>query len=69
MSPKTPLRRGFLFPASISAMNDPGRKIAPPTITVENVNLEHFEALVYSRQYEEAGRDVLRNLMRLKVGG
>jgi hypothetical protein len=50
-------------------MNDPGRKLAPPTITVENVNLEQFEALVYSRQHEEAGRELLRDLKRLKVGG
>lgn len=45
------------------------RVVAPPTITVENVQLEHFESLVYSRQYEEAGRELLRNLKRLKVGG
>lgn len=44
-------------------------KVAPPTVTVENVQLEQFEALVYSRQYEEAGRELLRNLKRLKVGG
>ncbi len=50
-------------------MNDPKRKVAPPTVTVENVQLEQFEALVYSRKYEEAGRELLRNLKRLKVGG
>ena len=44
-------------------------RIAPPTVTVENVPLEAFEALVYSRKYEEAGRELLRNLKRLKVGG
>ena len=47
----------------------PGPKIVPPTVTVENIQLEQFEALVYSRQYEEAGRELLRNLKRLKVGG
>lgn len=50
-------------------MNAPAKKIAPPTVTVENVQLEQFEALVYSRKYEEAGRELLRNLKRLKVGG
>lgn len=51
-------------------MNAPAKKVvAPPTVTVENVPLEQFESLVYSRQYEEAGRELLRNLKRLKVGG
>jgi hypothetical protein len=50
-------------------MNAPEKAATPPTITVENVQLEHFESLVYSRQYEEAGRELLRNLKRLKVGG
>lgn len=47
----------------------PPPAVSPPTITVENVQLEHFESLVYSRQHEEAGRELLRNLKRLKVGG
>ena len=50
-------------------MNAPAKKVMPPTVTVENVLLEHFESLVYSRQHEEAGRELLRNLKRLKVGG
>ncbi len=50
-------------------MTEAPKKIAPPTVTVENVPLEQFEALVYSRQHEEAGRELLRNLKRLKVGG
>ena len=50
-------------------MTETPKKIAPPTVTVENVPLEQFEALVYSRQHEEAGRELLRNLKRLKVGG
>ena len=29
-------------------------RIAPPTITIENVQLEAFEALVYRRQHEQA---------------
>ena len=50
-------------------VNEAKKKVAPPTVTVENIQLEQFEALVYSRQYEEAGRELLRNLKRLKVGG
>ena len=38
-------------------------------VTVDNVQLDQFETLVYSRQYEEAGRELLRILKRLKVGG
>lgn len=45
------------------------RRIAPPTVTVENVQLEQFESLVYSRNHEQAGRELLRNLKRLKIGG
>ncbi len=45
------------------------QRVAPPTVTVENVQLEQFETLVYSRNYEEAGRELLRNIKRLKVGG
>ncbi|MGE0873249.1 MAG: hypothetical protein AB7O31_01120 [Burkholderiales bacterium] len=50
-------------------MSAPAKKVTPPTVTVENVQLERFETLVYSRQYEEAGRELLGNLKRLKVGG
>jgi len=55
--------------AERGAGNRPAPRVAPPTISVENVQLEQFEALVYSRQYEEAGRELLKNLKRLKVGG
>ncbi len=50
-------------------MNAPEKKASPPAVTVENVQLEQFESLVYSRKHEEAGRELLRNLKRLKVGG
>ena len=43
--------------------------MAGPTLTVENVQLEHFESLVYGSRHEEAGRELLINLKRLKVGG
>ena len=39
------------------------------SLTVENVRLEHFESLVYGSRHEEAGRELLANLKRLKVGG
>jgi hypothetical protein len=45
------------------------KNIKAPIVTVENVPLEQFESLVYSRQHEEAGRELLRILKRLKVGG
>lgn len=38
-------------------------------MVVENVALELFEALVYSRRHEEAGRALIANLRRLKTGG
>ena len=44
-------------------------RIAAPTMTVENVHLEQFESLVYARKHEEAGRELLLILKRLKVGG
>ncbi len=50
-------------------MTEAQQKIVAPTVTVENVHLEAFETLVYSRRHEEAGRELLRILKRLKVGG
>ena len=47
----------------------PETKPIPPTVTVENVQLEQFESLVYARKHEEAGRELLMILKRLKVGG
>lgn len=44
-------------------------KVVPPTVTVENIQLEQFESLVYARKHEEAGRELLMILKRLKVGG
>lgn len=50
-------------------MNETKNKVAPPTMTVENIVLERFEALVYSRKYEEAGQDLLKILFQMRTGG
>lgn len=44
-------------------------QVISPTMTVENVQLEQFESRVYARKHEEAGRELLLILKRLKVGG
>lgn len=44
------------------------RKIPLKTYPVEKVRLEDFEAMVYAREYESAGRELLRILKNLRMG-
>lgn len=49
-------------------MNEAGATVAPSTLTIENVQLERFEALVRERKYQRAGQELLYTLQRLKQG-
>jgi len=43
--------------------------VSAPVLVLENVNLEKLERLVYSRQYEEAFRELRVALNQLRAGG
>lgn len=49
-------------------MADEAPPIKHPQMQIENVHLERFERIVYSRKHEEAGKELLQNLRRIKAG-